>query len=102
MKFFLISDNLDSLIGFRLAGVEGVVVNSKEELLDNVFKCLDDPEIGIILITEKLTKLDYNAIYDLKLKYSRPLIVEIPSPESNFTLSNSIAKYVKEAIGVKI
>ena len=39
MKFFLISDNLDSCKGFRLAGIEGIVVNSREELLDNVFKC---------------------------------------------------------------
>ena len=102
MKFFLISDNLDSCKGFRLAGIEGIVVNSREELLDNVFKCLDDPEIGIILITEKLIELDYKTIYDLKLKHSKPLIVEIPSPESNFELSRSITKYIKEAIGVKI
>ena len=32
MKMFLISDNVDTLTGMRLAGVEGVVVHEREEL----------------------------------------------------------------------
>ena len=32
MKMFLISDNVDTYTGMRLAGVEGVVVHEKEEL----------------------------------------------------------------------
>lgn len=30
MKFFLISDNVDSMIGMRLAGVEGVRVDTAQ------------------------------------------------------------------------
>ena len=102
MKFFIISDNLDSCTGFRLAGVEGVVIKEKSALMNAIHKCIDDPQIGIILITEKLVKLEYKEIYDLKLKHTKPLIVEIPSPETPFGLSDSIIKYVREAIGVKI
>ena len=32
MKMFLISDNIDTYTGLRLAGVEGVVVHEREEL----------------------------------------------------------------------
>ncbi len=32
MKMFLISDNIDTQTGMRLAGVEGVVVHEREEL----------------------------------------------------------------------
>ena len=32
MKMFLISDNIDTYTGMRLAGVEGVVVHEREEL----------------------------------------------------------------------
>ena len=32
MKMFLISDNVDTYTGMRLAGVEGVVVHEREEL----------------------------------------------------------------------
>ena len=32
MKMYLISDNIDTWTGMRLAGVEGAVVHEKEEL----------------------------------------------------------------------
>ena len=32
MKMYLISDNIDTLTGMRLAGVEGAVVHKREEL----------------------------------------------------------------------
>ena len=33
MKFFLISDNIDTLMGLRLVGIEGVVVHSRKDFL---------------------------------------------------------------------
>ena len=56
MKMFLISDNVDTQTGMRLAGVEGVVVHEREELYDTLQKTLADKEIGIILLTEKFGK----------------------------------------------
>ena len=32
MKMYLISDNVDTLTGMRLAGVDGVVVHERDEL----------------------------------------------------------------------
>ena len=32
MRMFLISDNVDTLTGMRLAGIEGVVVHEKQEI----------------------------------------------------------------------
>ena len=32
MKFFLISDNTDTQMGMRLAGIEGIVVSRPEEV----------------------------------------------------------------------
>ena len=46
MKMFLISDNVDTQTGMRLAGVEGVVVHEREELYDTLQKTLADNEIG--------------------------------------------------------
>lgn len=53
MKMYLISDNVDTLTGMRLAGVEGAVVHEREELKAQLDKVLADKEIGIILLTEK-------------------------------------------------
>ena len=53
MKMFLISDNVDTYTGMRLAGVEGVVVHEKEELKKALASVVSDKEIGIVLLTEK-------------------------------------------------
>ena len=53
MKMFLISDNVDTYTGMRLAGVDGVVVHERSELHDALQKVMDDKSIGIVLLTEK-------------------------------------------------
>ena len=40
MKMYLISDNIDTLTGMRLAGVEGAVVHKREELKEELDKAL--------------------------------------------------------------
>lgn len=36
MKMYLISDNVDTLTGLRLAGVDGVVVHERNELREEL------------------------------------------------------------------
>ena len=45
MKFFLISDNIDTLMGMRLSGIEGVVVHEKHEVKSALNQALSDSEI---------------------------------------------------------
>ena len=54
MKMYLISDNIDTLTGMRLAGVEGEVVHGRRETKQSVEKILEDKDLGILLLTEKL------------------------------------------------
>ncbi len=102
MKMFLISDNIDTRTGMRLAGIEGIIVHEAHEIKEALDKCLTDQEIGIILITEKLGKLVVGEINAIKLNHSIPLIVEIPDRHGTGRTPDSITKYVREAIGVKI
>ena len=44
MKMYLISDNIDTLTGMRLAGVEGVVVHEMQEVKEALDKVLADKE----------------------------------------------------------
>ena len=53
MQMFLISDNVDTYTGMRLAGVEGVVVHEHDELKEALQNAIANKEIGIILLTEK-------------------------------------------------
>ena len=48
----LISDNIDTYTGMRLAGVEGVVVHEREELRRALEEAVEHKEYGIILLTE--------------------------------------------------
>ena len=57
MKFFLISDNIDTQMGLRLAGIEGVVVHERHEMLETLEKVIHDDEVAIVLLTTKLIEL---------------------------------------------
>ena len=102
MKFFLISDNTDTCMGMRLAGVDGVVVHERGQVADELEKAMADKENAVILITEKLVKLCRDEVYRLKLTCSRPLIVEIPDRHGTLEVSSTISGYVNEAIGIKM
>ena len=83
MRFYLISDNIDTMVGMRLAGIEGTVVHTQEEVQSSLTKAMDQEDIGVILMTETLVKLCPDLIYELKLNRQRPLIVEIPDRHGN-------------------
>ena len=48
MKMFLISDNVDTLTGMRLAGVEGCIVHERAELRKALEDAIANKENGII------------------------------------------------------
>lgn len=102
MRFHLISDNVDTLVGLRLAGIDGVVVHEPEEIEAELKKAIADKEIGIVLITDLLVKRCQEQVYNLKKTHEKPLIVEIPDRHGAGRVSDSITRYVREAIGVKI
>lgn len=102
LKFYLISDNIDTATGLRLAGIDGVVVHEDYEVENALKTAMRDETVGIILMTERLVSLCPDLVYDLKLNTVRPLIVEIPDRHGNGRAKDSISKYVREAIGVRI
>lgn len=102
MKMFLISDNVDTYTGMRLAGVEGVVIHSKKHLKEQLEKAFSDKEIGILLLTEKFGREFPDIIDEVKLNRRLPLIVEIPDRHGTGRDPNFIMNYVNEAIGLKI
>ncbi|WP_230398748.1 V-type ATP synthase subunit F [Novisyntrophococcus fermenticellae] len=102
MKMYLISDNIDTQTGMRLAGVEGVVVHGREELRKTLETTLADKEIGIILLTEKFGKAFPDIIDDVKLNHKLPLIIEIPDRHGTGRKPDFITSYVNEAIGLKL
>jgi len=102
MKFFLISDNIDTQMGLRLSGIDGVVAHDEQQIKNALENALKDSEIGIILITEKLSALAADFIYEIKMNHSVPLIVEIPDRHGAGRTKDAITSYIKNAIGLKL
>ncbi len=102
MNIYLISDNIDTQTGMRLAGIDGCVVHEKDELKAALNNALSDKEIGIILITEKLSFEFPEIIDDIKLNRKLPLLVEIPDRHGSGRRADFITSYVSEAIGLKL
>lgn len=102
MKFYLISDNVDTMMGMRLAGIDGVIVHEDKDVRNALTKAMDMEDVAVILMTERLVQLCPELVYDLKLNRKQPLIVEIPDRHGSGRAKDSITRYVREAIGVKI
>ncbi len=102
MKMYLISDNIDTYTGMRLAGVDGVIIHSKDHLKDELEQVISNKEIGVLLITEKLSNEFPEIINDIKLNRLLPLIVEIPDRHGTGRKPDFITSYVSEAIGLKL
>lgn len=101
MKMFLISDNVDTYTGMRLAGVEGVIVHEKEEFQAILEDVLGNEEIGIVLLTEKFGR-EYTELVNAAKERRVPLFVEIPDRHGTGRSKNFITDYVNQAIGLKL
>lgn len=99
---FLISDNIDTYTGMRLAGVEGVVVHEPDELKEALEKAISNKDIGIILLTEKFGRQFPRIVDDVKLNHKTPLIIEIPDRHGTGRKPDFITSYVNKAIGLKL
>lgn len=102
MKMFLISDNMDTQTGMRLAGVEGVVVHERAELKKALETAIADPETAVILLTEKFGREFPDIVNEVRLHCRTPLLVEIPDRHGSGRRADFITSYVNEAIGLKL
>ena len=102
MKMYLISDNVDTYTGMRLAGVDGVVVHERDELKKALEDVLSDKTVGIVLLTEKFGREFPDIIDDVRLNHRLPLLIEIPDRHGTGRAPDFITSYVNEAIGLKL
>ncbi len=86
----------------RLVGIEGVVVHTKEEVAASLKQAFADPDIGLVLITGLLVEQNRDLVFDYKLNYKKPLIVEIPDRHHGHEAGDNIKKYIYEVVGIKV
>lgn len=102
MKTYCISDNVDTVMGMRLAGIEGEVIHDRKGIIDRLEQLIQDPQIAIVLMTTKTINQCPDVISEKKLTLQRPLIVEISDRHGSAKIGETIDRYISEAIGIKL
>ncbi|MCQ2416338.1 MAG: V-type ATP synthase subunit F [Oscillospiraceae bacterium] len=102
MKCYLISDNSDTQMGMRLAGIEGTLVHERSETLNALQEAIHRKDIAVVLITEKLAELCGAEIQNLKEQTAQPLLVVIPDRHGTSNMTAAISRYLAETVGIHI
>jgi len=102
MKSFLVSDNKDTWVGMKLAGIDGVIVHEREEVLDAIKSAMKNDETGILILTEKAMDQVREEVMELKLKCKKPLIIEIPDRHGSSHSQDRITNYIRDSVGIHI
>ncbi len=66
--------------GFKLAGAEGIVVNSAEEAYRLIQNLMQREDVGLIIVSEDLSEQFRTELNELRSKKPTPLIYELPPP----------------------
>ncbi len=101
MKYFMIGDE-DAVLGFGMVGVKGKTVNDPAEAEGAFNAALEDNEVGIIIITERIAELIRPLVDRFVFTQTFPLIVEIPDRQGKIAGKPGIREMVNEAIGIKL
>jgi vacuolar-type H+-ATPase subunit F/Vma7 len=92
----------EAVWGFALTGIQGVIVESSEELHRVFDEYLDDPGIGLLLITDDVAALDRERVDQLVRRSEHPLVVEIPGPRQSAGGQTSLSEMLRKTIGVRV
>jgi V/A-type H+-transporting ATPase subunit F len=81
MKIFAVGGKA-FVTGFILAGVNGEYVSTPEEALKKIELLSEDPDVGLIIVSDDVAKPIRERLSVLKTKKPIPLIYEVPGPGS--------------------
>lgn len=101
MKLFVIGDD-QTVLGYRLVGVEGRVAEGSEEALAALRQAVENKEIGVVLITEKIAAGIRDEVEARLYGLGFPLVLEVPDATGPDPSRLDIEEVVRKAIGVSI
>ena len=82
MKITAVTDP-DTALAFRLAGVETVSLTRKEEAGSMLEQIAAQPDMGIVLITERLARAAGQKLEKVTHERHLPLFIEIPDTKGS-------------------
>lgn len=101
MKFFLLTDDADTCVGMRLAGVDSRLVHDATDALAALDAVAADPAIGILFITAHVRSLCPTRVAELS-NGNRPVVVEIPDSRNVGSTGGSLSDYIRATVGISL
>jgi V/A-type H+-transporting ATPase subunit F len=101
MQFYVVGDE-STVTGFGLVGVEGEVVETADEAREALTKAFASPDIGIIIVTEKIAAQLHAEMEEFIFGRSFPLVIEIPDRTGPMEGRVSIRQMVRSAVGINV
>ncbi len=101
MKFYCIADE-DTVRGFRLAGVDGEIVQTPAEAGEALTRAAADPDLGVLVLTQRVAQGIREQVDLLRLERDHPLLVEIPGPEGPLPQRKTLRQLVHAAVGIRL
>lgn len=101
MKIWCIGD-ADTVLGFRLGGVEGRVVASPAEAAEALDAVLADPEVGLVILGSATADGIRRRVDRWREERATPLLVEMPRADGTWAPRRGLADLIREAIGLKL
>lgn len=102
MKGYLISDNHDTLVLLKLAGITGVVAHGPAETTKALNEALAMKDLGVLLMTERAAETIPERVRKMRSEGSLPLLIEIPDRHGSRRGDDFLFRYIREAIGVRL
>jgi vacuolar-type H+-ATPase subunit F/Vma7 len=93
----------DLVILFGLLGIEGTIINSKDQFIEEFNKLISNPSIGMIVIAMPLYDELINLLLNFKLNNKKPFIFILPDVfqpyvEEQGKIINKILEAIKEIV----
>jgi V/A-type H+-transporting ATPase subunit F len=101
MKFFVIGDR-QTVLGFRLVGIEGRQAEEREEALAALDEAVTRKDLGIVLVTETVADRIRDEVDARLYGMGFPLVLEIPDASGPSPERPGIEDVVRKAIGITI
>ncbi len=90
MKVMVIADKL-TCMAFALGGIAAVPVSGRDDARAALEAALEEPDIGLILITERIAGTIRELVDEVVYRLYKPLVLEIPDTEGAISKGPSVS-----------
>ena len=101
MSYRIIGD-LDTVLGYRFAGVEGDSVSSPDEAREAFLKATAPGSRGILLVTEEIEGMIEELVTAHRVSAKEPYLAVVPGIWGAKRGRKTLQQLINDAVGIKI